>query len=75
LTTQWDVLYKKKFRDSRLSLYIIHYLYLPYPKKELPKTCPKFNPSVPTLVHHVFMYTFKDSVNLKNPFFLAAVGI
>lgn len=29
--------------------------------------CPEFNPSVPALVHHVFMYTFKDSINLKNP--------
>jgi hypothetical protein len=37
--------------------------------------CPKFNPSVPALVHHVFMCTFKDSINLKTHLFLAAVGI
>ena len=34
--------------------------------------CPEFNPSVPALVHHVFMCTFKDSINLKTPLFFGS---
>jgi hypothetical protein len=31
--------------------------------------CLKCNPLVPALVHHVFMCTFKDTINLKSPCF------